>query len=177
MARLSRQPHLRRVLALPKMLDILLGGQLTENRLLASEADLVDWWWDQQVRGANAIAAEERVARQLAARMADKLCTELPPDAVTGSEAPTSALVRNRVLRLTRDGRIRFHHDLLADWSRVKHLLSLGDPPKVVASVPEDLHDDGEGFLARCAVQCWCDDGADHAGQQHVRWSDSGRGL
>jgi hypothetical protein len=69
-ARLSRQPHLRRVLALPKMLDILLGGQLTENRLLASEADLVDWWWDQQVRGANAIAAEERVARQLAARMA-----------------------------------------------------------------------------------------------------------
>jgi hypothetical protein len=109
------------------MLDILLGGQLTENRLLASEADLVDWWWDQQVRGANAIAAEERVARQLAARMADELCTELPPDAVTGSEAPTSALVRNRVLRLTRDGRIRFHHDLLADWSRVKHLLSLGD--------------------------------------------------
>jgi hypothetical protein len=134
-ARLSRQPHLRRMLAVPKMLDILLGGQLTENRLLASEADLVDWWWEQQVRGANAIAPEERVARQLAARMADELCTELPPDVVSGSEDSTNTLVHHRVLHLTREGRLSFHHDLLADWSRVKHLLSLGD--EVVAFVIE----------------------------------------
>lgn len=126
-ARLSRQAHLKRVLKLPKMLDILLAGQLAENRELASEADLVDWWWEQQVRGASAIAAEERVARQLATRMADELCTELAPDAVAGDEKATDNLVRNRVLRVTLGGRIGFHHDLLADWSRVKHLLSLGD--------------------------------------------------
>ena len=58
------------------MLDILLTGQLVENRTLTSEADLVDWWWQQQVRGPNAIAAEENVACQLASRMADELCTE-----------------------------------------------------------------------------------------------------
>ena len=125
-ARLSRQRHLRRVLSMPKMLDVLLSGQIAESLVLASEADLIDWWWEQQVRGIKAITAEERVVRQLAARMADELCTELPPDAVTGSETATNELVRNRVLRMTQDGRIRFHHDLLADWSRVRHLLSLG---------------------------------------------------
>lgn len=126
-ARLGRQPHLYRVLGMPKMLDILLSGQIAENLVLASEADLIDWWWEQQVRGGNAIAAEERVARQLAACMADELCTELPPDTVTGSESATNILVHNRVLRMTQEGRIRFYHDLLADWSRVRHLLSLGN--------------------------------------------------
>jgi hypothetical protein len=33
----------------------------------------------------------------------------------------------------------------------------LADPPTIFAPSPEDLHDDGEGFLARCAVQCLCD--------------------
>ena len=50
-----------------------------------------------------------------------------PPDVVAGSEAAVSSLVRNRVLRCTRDGRLSFDHDLLADWSRVKYLRSLGD--------------------------------------------------
>ena len=123
---LSRQPHLRRILKSPKMLDVLLSGQLAENRALVSEADFVEWWWDQQVRQSKAIAAEETVARQLASRMADELCTELAPDAVSGAEAAAAALVRNRVLFRTRDGRLRFNHDLLADWSRVMHLRSLG---------------------------------------------------
>jgi|CZKV01.1.fsa_nt_gi energy-coupling factor transporter ATP-binding protein EcfA2 len=123
---LSRQPHLRRILKSPKMLDVLLSGQHAENRALVSEADFVEWWWDQQVRQSKAIAAEETVARQLASRMADELCTELAPDAVAGAEAAAATLVRNRVLYRTRDGRLRFNHDLLADWSRVMHLRSLG---------------------------------------------------
>jgi hypothetical protein len=126
-ARLAKQPHLVHVLKLPKMLDILLSGQLAENRLLASEADLLDWWWEQQVRGANAISSEERVARLLASRMADELCTELSPDSVADGENAANTLVRHRVLSITSEGRIRFRHDLLSDWSRVKHLLSLGD--------------------------------------------------
>ena len=109
------------------MLDVLLSGQLAENRVMASEADLVEWWWEQQVRRSQRIAAEERVARQLAIQMADDLCTELSPDAVTGAEGPTDMLLKNRVLRRTNDGRLRFDHDLLADWSRVMHLRSLGD--------------------------------------------------
>jgi hypothetical protein len=126
-SQLSSQPHLRRILKSPKMLDVLLSGQLSENRVIAGEADLIDWWWEQQVRGAKAIAAEENLARLLATRMADELCTELAPDAVVGNETAANALVKNRVLRHTRDGRLRFNHDLLADWSRVMYLRSLGD--------------------------------------------------
>src|SRR5213596_2293274 len=108
------------------MLDVLLTGQLAENRALAGEADLVEWWWQNQVRCGKPIAAEESVARQLAIQMAEELRSELPPDSVTGGEEAASKLIQNRVLRLTSDGLIRFDHDLLADWSRVMHLKSLG---------------------------------------------------
>ncbi len=109
------------------MLDVLLTGQLAENRGLAGEADLVEWWWENQVRGGKQIAAEENVARQLAIQMADDLRSELPPDSVSCAEAAASQLIQQRVLRRTRNGLLRFDHDLLADWSRVMHLKSLGD--------------------------------------------------
>ncbi|HAF14961.1 MAG TPA: hypothetical protein DCK99_14960 [Blastocatellia bacterium] len=124
---LAQKPPLRLLLRSPKMLDVLLTGQLAENRDLAGEADLVDWWWENQVRGGKQVAAEERVARQLANKMADELCSELSPDAVSGAEDAASKLIQNRVLRRTPDGLLRFDHDLLADWSRVMHLKSLGD--------------------------------------------------
>lgn len=109
------------------MLDVLLTGQLAEDRTLAGEADLVDWWWEQQVRGSQRLTAEENVARQLAARMADELSTEVSPETVRGAEEAADNLLRKSVLRRTRDGRLSFDHDLLADWSRVMHLRSLGE--------------------------------------------------
>lgn len=125
-ARLGLEPNLRRFLSTPKMLDVLMSGQLVENRAIAGEADLVEWWWEQQVRGHNVIATEERVARELAGRMADELRSELPPDSVAGAEAAANELIRNRVLKRTQDGLLRFEHDLLADWARVMHLRGLG---------------------------------------------------
>ncbi len=125
-AKLSQEPNLRRFLSTPKMLDVLLSGQLFENRAIAGEADLVEWWWEQQVRGRNVIATEERVARELASRMADELRSELPPDSVAGAEGAANELIRNRVLKRTQDGLLRFEHELLADWARVMHLKGLG---------------------------------------------------
>lgn len=126
-ARLAAQGHLSRLLASPKILDVLLTGQLAEDRSLAGEVDLVDWWWQQQVRGSKHLAAEENIACQLAARMADELNSEVPPDAVKAIEAAANTLIEKGVLRRTRDGRLRFDHDLFADWSRVMHLRSLGE--------------------------------------------------
>lgn len=125
-AKLSQEPNLRKFLSTPKMLDVLLSGQLAENRTIAGEADLVEWWWEQQVRGHNIIATEERVACDLASRMADELRSELQPDSVAGAEAAANELIRNRVLKRTQDGLLRFEHDLLADWARVMHLRRLG---------------------------------------------------
>ncbi len=125
-AHLAVEPKLRKLLSTPKMLDVLLSGQLAENRAIAGESDLVEWWWDQQVRGKNAISAEERVARDLASRMADELRSELPADSVAGAESAADQLIRNRVLKRSHDGLLRFEHDLLADWARVMHLRGLG---------------------------------------------------
>ncbi len=124
---LYTRPELRLLLSSPKVLDLLLSGQLAENRALAGEADLVDWWWDDAVRCGKPIAEEERVARLLAAKMADDLTSELSPDVVAAPAAAIEALLHRRVLRRTADGRLRFEHDLLADWSRVMHLRSLGN--------------------------------------------------
>ena len=126
-ARLAAQGHLTRLLASPKILDVLLTGQLAEDRSLAGEADLVDWWWEQKVRGSKHLAAEENIACQLASRMADELTSEVPPDAVNAAEDAANTLLQRGVLRRTQDRRLRFDHDLFADWSRVMHLRSLGD--------------------------------------------------
>jgi hypothetical protein len=125
-ARLVKEPRIRRLLRSPKLLDVVLNGQLSEERPLAGEADLVQWWWDDQICGSHRIAPEERVARHLAAQMADELRTELPPDVVCGSEATADGLLRKGVLSRSADGSLRFQHDLFADWSRVMHLRSLG---------------------------------------------------
>ena len=45
--------------------------------------------------------------------------------------------------------------NLRRDWveGEVRKLVS--DPPKVTAFSADDVHDDAEGFLARCVVRCW----------------------
>ena len=94
---------------------------------MAGEADLVDWWWEEQVKGGKQFAAEESIARKVSILMADDLTSEVSPDVIEGPAEAVESLIKNRVLRRTRDGRLRFDHDLLADWSRVMHLRSLGD--------------------------------------------------
>ncbi|HWQ91086.1 MAG TPA: hypothetical protein VN673_05405, partial [Clostridia bacterium] len=125
--RLASQPGLYRLLSSPKNLDLLLRGQLAENLVLTGEADLVDWWWHDQVMAGKQFAAEESIVRTVANQMADGLTTEVSPDVVAGPADAVENLLKRAVLRRTRDGRIRFDHDLLADWSRVMHLRSLGD--------------------------------------------------
>lgn len=125
--RLVAEPKVRLILSTLKMLDVLLSGQHNENLLIAGEADLVEWWWNQQVRGYKQIASEERVARELAILMANELCSELPPSSVAGAEEAASNLMGNHVLLRTADGLLRFEHELLADWARVIHLRGLGE--------------------------------------------------
>jgi hypothetical protein len=72
-------------------------------------------------------ADEESIVRTLANRMADDLTTEVSPDVFAGPADAVENLLKTAVLRRTRDGRLRFDHDLLADWSRVMHLRSLSN--------------------------------------------------
>ena len=125
-ARLATQPHLHRLLASPKILDVLMTLELTKEQSLAGEADLVEWWWRRRICDCQPSAAEEQVAKRFASTMADDLSTELPRSAADGSEVAVSALQSRGILRLRDKDRFRFSHELFADWSRVMQLRSLG---------------------------------------------------
>ena len=124
--RLAQQPRLARFLRLPKTLDLLLRHESGLDRLFIGEPDVVEWWWDEQVKCGKDFSGEEDIARTLAIHFADALTSEASPDVVKHDHEATNSLIRRQILSRTEDGRIRFDHDLLADWARVMHLRSLG---------------------------------------------------
>ena len=125
-ANLSSNDKLRRFLKWPKMVDLLLRSTGGDAALNVAETDIIDWWWNEEVRSGRPFAGEEKFARHLACYLADNLTTEASPDAVSCQPESINALAKRQVLTINRDGRIRFDHDILADWSRVMHLRSLG---------------------------------------------------
>jgi nucleoside phosphorylase len=124
--KLAQQRRLGRFLRSPKMLDLLLRNEPDFRRVFIGEADIVEWWWEEQVKLGKSFAGEEKIARGLAAYLADSLASEASPDAVAHDHESTDSLIKRQILTRTVEGRIRFDHDLLADWSRVMHLRSLG---------------------------------------------------
>lgn len=125
--KLSAQPRMGRFLRSPKMLDLLLRNEPDLSRLSIGEPDVIEWWWDEKVKAGKSFSGEERIARSLATHLADSLASEASPDVVALDHEATDTLINRQILSRTNDGRIRFDHDLLADWSRVMHLRSLGD--------------------------------------------------
>ena len=125
-AKLIKEPHLKNVVTSPKILDVIARGHLTEHSDIACESDLVEWWWNDQVRGGESLSVGEKVVRNLAVSMADELTTELSSDVVS-DDAAASRLVEKHVLQINSDRRVSFKHELLADWSRAMHLRTLGD--------------------------------------------------
>jgi nucleoside phosphorylase len=124
--KLAQQPRLGRFLRSPKMLDLLLRNEPDLSRLSIGEADVVEWWWEEQVKSGKGFSGEEGIARALATYLADCLASEASPDIVAHDHEATDTLISRQILTRTVDGRIRFDHDLLADWARVMHLRSLG---------------------------------------------------
>ncbi len=125
--KLSAQPRMGRFLRSPKMLDLLLRNEPDLSRLSIGEPDVIEWWWDEHVKAGKSFSGEESIARNLATHLADSLVSEASPDVVAVDHKATDTLINRHILSRTNDGRIRFDHDLLADWSRVMHLRSLGD--------------------------------------------------
>lgn len=135
--KLAHQPRLGRFLRSPKMLDLLLRNEPDLSRLSVGEADVIEWWWEEQVKSGKGFSGEEGIARALATYLADSLAGEASPDIVAHDHEATDTLIRRQILTRTVDGRIRFDHDLLADWARVMHLRSLG--PDVLTFIREHL--------------------------------------
>ena len=133
--KLARQPRLVRFLRLLKTLDLLLRNESSLDRPFIGEPDVVEWWWDEQVKGGKDFSGEEGIARALAKHLADALTSKASPDVVKRDHEAINSLIKKQILSRTNDGQIRFDHDLLADWARVMHLRSLG--PDVLEFIRE----------------------------------------
>jgi len=128
--RMIRQsPTLAPVLCNPKILDLVLRGTLAEGRPIADEADIADWWWKEQVKGGQPFAIEESILADLAERMAEDLSSETAHDPNPNHVQALNKLIKAGVLHTTSTERVRFGHDLFADWTRVRriHPLSTAD--------------------------------------------------
>ncbi len=123
---LAQQRRMERFLRSPKMLDLILRNESGLNRLSIGETDVIEWWWDEQVKSGKHFSGKEDIARTLAIYLADSLTSEASPDVVKHDHEATNSLIKKQILSRTKNGQIRFDHDLLADWSRVMHLRSLG---------------------------------------------------
>jgi hypothetical protein len=117
-----KSPALAPVLHNPKILDLVLRGTITENCSIADEADIADWWWNEQVKGGQAFAVEESVLTDLAERMAETFSSEVVPKSDPNHVQSLNRLIKTGVLRTTPEGRVRFGHDLFADWTRVRRI-------------------------------------------------------
>lgn len=120
--------EITRLLLRPKVLDLLVTqiqarATPVETTEWVGEADLIGWWWTDVVEESQPASDRSRVVRLLAERLSDKLETELSMDEFRGDERLCSALARQGILSLT-EGRLRFAHDLFADWARQRHLLA-----------------------------------------------------
>lgn len=161
--KLSAQPRMGRFLRSPKMLDLLLRNEPDLSRLSIGEPDVIEWWWDEQVKAGKSFSGEEGIARRLATHLADSLASEASPDVVALHHEATDTLINRQILSRTNDGRIRFDHDLLADWSRVMHLRSLG--PDVLSFIRE--HSENPPWLR--AVRLFSQHLLERA-SDHERW-------
>ncbi len=119
---IRKSPALAPVLRNPKILDLVLRGTITENRSITDEADIANWWWDEQVKGGQAFAIEESVLSDVAERMAETFSSEVVPNSDINHVQALNNLVKTGVLRTTPEGRVRFGHDLFADWTRVRRI-------------------------------------------------------
>ena len=137
--KLLQRVDLRRLLFLPKILDLLAcslqTASLPETRQWTGESDLIEWFWQAEIAGKEHGAMRERFLCQLAEQQALQLTQEISQrEFATADLAILDTLEIERIC-YRKNGRIGFSHDLIADWSRQRLLLSeTGGPQKFLLS-------------------------------------------
>jgi hypothetical protein len=130
LSRLLFQPQVSEFILKPKIFD-LLARHLTEEgaakeRLFATEADLVQWFWREVVCKDGPVSARDQFLRRLGVHQGDQLETATLIDGLgltSSDRGVVSELVRDRILAEDTDtGSLRFDHDLLADWAREREV-------------------------------------------------------
>jgi hypothetical protein len=128
---LVQRPHLRSLLCWPKALDIVAMHWTdgSASPTWVSESDFARWFWQSAITREERISTRGRVARKLATLVADRLSIaarvdEFAPEELTAlRELHQERHVEVDDIRQT----VRFTHDLVADFARLRELQAQGE--------------------------------------------------
>ena len=122
---LWNRPHLRSILGWPKALDIAATHWRSgASPQWASESDFARWFWSTAISRDQAVSSRDRVLRKLACTLADRLSAKAKLEEFSEEEAAALLeLARECHVAIDRPSQtVRFVHDLIADWARLREL-------------------------------------------------------
>jgi hypothetical protein len=125
--RLKSQPQLRSLLFKPKVLDLLatklslIGSVATTDWV--GESDLIEWFWEVEVRKQPNATERARFLKLLGGRQADNLESETPDDEFSVSDLKQVDSLEQDRLCGRHEERLYFYHDLYGDWARQRILI------------------------------------------------------
>jgi hypothetical protein len=135
--RLILHMHLRSFLFKPKVLDLFArkiknAGGAFDARAFSDafsrgtkvgESHLIAWYWEQEIENQADGLTKSIMLKRIAENIADNLVPDIPASGFTPDELSViQELDKDRILT-TRNDRIAFEHDIVADWARLRILL------------------------------------------------------
>jgi hypothetical protein len=128
---LVQRPHLRPLLRWPKALDIVAMHWKGESGspTWVTESDFARWFWQSAITRDEALTTRGRVARKLATLIADRVAIAAPVNEFAAEElAALRELHQERHVEVDEIRQtVRFAHDLVADFARLRELQSQGE--------------------------------------------------
>lgn len=123
---LLNRPHLLPLLRWPKVLDLVAtyGRTAESSKQWTSESNFARWFWRSAICLDDTANPRDRVARKLSVYLGDSMLAAASLDQFTSNEVDI-------LVGLERDGHVeieaernmvRFSHDLLGDWARLREL-------------------------------------------------------
>jgi len=175
---LLSKADVRRVLARPKYLDVVLQGAASNDDAAFSEADqwtgeahVALWCWKRVVEGLPPRTVRSAAAKQMALKQADAVRDSVAEDELDAAHLPAiDELIADGVCRKVGE-RIIFDHDLLGVWGRQRVLLA---QPSIAAFIRSP----GRGIspLWLRAIRLWALDVLEQQGD-HAKWISAVREL
>jgi len=176
--RLLAKPHIRRVLARPKYLDMVLrsaagddAASISESEQWVGEAHIAEWCWRQLIEGVPLRTVRSAAAKQMASRQADAVRDSVAEDEIDAAHlGAIDELIADGICRKVGE-RLVFDHDLLGDWGRQRVLLS---QPNIATFITS--HNRGTSPLWLRSVRLWALDLLERQGD-YAKWIAAVRGL
>jgi hypothetical protein len=122
---LWNRSHLRLILGWPKALDIAASHwRSSAVPQWTCESDFARWFWQTAISCDQPLNIRESVLRKLACVLADRLLARVKLEAFETEEcAALSSLAReNHVIIDQQSQTVRFAHDLIGDWARLREI-------------------------------------------------------